>query len=487
MKKIFRGLLLTLFLLLPTSSVRADIAPPQPPTGTNIVPGGDVTQVRMVSEQVVIDVATHNTHPTGDATITASFQMRNLGQETEKMNVRFPLCKIENMGGVNFFNFIPMDNYPYPPIDNFAASVSGKTVGVFNTKYYEADLAPCWANFPAVFPPGQDVSIKVSYHQIGYGGYDHGSENYIIYTYILFTGAAWKDTIGSADFTVKLPIPANSYTVYESPQNATLSGQEIHWHAEDFKPDDKNGVLSVGILQPEVWRMIEKESANVATGSKDGEAWGRLGKAYKEAALMEHGWRDDSAGLELAQKGMDAYQHAVDLLPNDADWHYGYAGLVCWELFFPWNVSSLEKGTQQQLEYNHICIEQLNLALKLNPKHEAANELKKDLLDSGIIQTENQDGTGAIIDYPLLTVQPTPDFSPFSTPEADVTAMPTNLPAPTMINPILPPTTQSTLQPEAPTVTFSPTVTTIPQAAPLCGGSSVLVILLLLLGWFFRN
>jgi cytochrome c-type biogenesis protein CcmH/NrfG len=38
--------------------------------------------------------------------------------------------------------------------------------------------------------------------------------------------------------------------------------------------------------------------------------------------------RQDSSGLKMLQLSEEAYQRAVSLLPNDADWHYGYADLL---------------------------------------------------------------------------------------------------------------------------------------------------------------
>ena len=88
--KLLLALIFIFCLLTPTGVVRADIAPPPPPEGSGITPGSIPTNVRMLAEKVVIDVAGISSHPTGDAAITADFQMRNLGEAEEKMNVRFP-------------------------------------------------------------------------------------------------------------------------------------------------------------------------------------------------------------------------------------------------------------------------------------------------------------------------------------------------------------------------------------------------------------
>jgi len=79
--RIFRwGLCLLALGLLAGSSTpaRADIAPDEPPYGTNPEPGTETTNVRMMAETVLMDV-------TGSyaADVTASFTMRNLGETEE--------------------------------------------------------------------------------------------------------------------------------------------------------------------------------------------------------------------------------------------------------------------------------------------------------------------------------------------------------------------------------------------------------------------
>jgi tetratricopeptide (TPR) repeat protein len=481
--KVLLGWILIFWLFIPSGEVWADIAPPAPPQGSGITPDSETTSVRMQAEKVVMEVSAKSSHPTGDATITADFQMHNLGQAEEKMNVRFPLCNVTMPGSTDQLNYLPQ-NYKYPPIDQFSASVNGTPVRVFNTPYRPGDIpswdqtphdenAPCWANFPVVFPPGQDVQIEVRYHQIGYGGYEHGIIlNYVKFTYILFSGSAWKDTIGSADVIVRLPMEANDITVYEHPQDAVMSGQEVRWHAQDFEPDGEKGSVTVGILQPADWIAIQKELQNVATNAKDGEAWGRLGKAYKAAVLMEHGWRSDPAGLDLLQKSIDAYQHALELLPKDADWHYGFADLICSDV--EWNAFNTE-NRPQQMHYNQMCIDQLNLALKLNPKQPQALALLQTMQEMNLLKP-----SASGLDTLLLTPQST------SVPETTET--------------ILPPVVAATIEPApagtktkspslAPTAVKTPARTPTPVSKlPLCGGFFALgIILLVLAGWHFIN
>ena len=81
--------LVTLFSVKP---VRADVAPPESPPGSNLVPGAETTQVRMMAETVLLTVSKDPVDPLGAIARTdATFTMRNLGSVEEKMQVRFPL------------------------------------------------------------------------------------------------------------------------------------------------------------------------------------------------------------------------------------------------------------------------------------------------------------------------------------------------------------------------------------------------------------
>ena len=87
--------LLVLFSSLPPRIGRADIAPPDFPSGANPVPEGEDTQVRMLAETVTLELlsAASPYAPTSPAMArtTALFTMQNMGSQAETMWVRFPL------------------------------------------------------------------------------------------------------------------------------------------------------------------------------------------------------------------------------------------------------------------------------------------------------------------------------------------------------------------------------------------------------------
>lgn len=86
------AVLLIVAFIFPRQTARADAAPPEAPPGTTLLPGESVTEVRMVSETVILTISAD---PANDgnaiAKTEASFTMRNLGATEEKMAARFPL------------------------------------------------------------------------------------------------------------------------------------------------------------------------------------------------------------------------------------------------------------------------------------------------------------------------------------------------------------------------------------------------------------
>lgn len=104
----------------------------------------------------------------------------------------------------------------------------------------------------------------------------------------------------------------------------------------------------------------------------------------------------DSLGQERYQQSKAAYERATTLLPNDADWHYGFAELLCWNA--GWNnfdVNSNEAAWEE-------CVTQIKYTLDINPSHEKTKELIDYFEFSGMI-----DFSGQQPDYLILTHQAT--------------------------------------------------------------------------------
>jgi len=433
MKYLILAILLLTLLAIPTPAY-ADIAPPAQPPGVNPEPGDEATQVRMENETVLLDVQAGPTSDSlGRARVTADFTMRNLGDQAESMAVRFPIGASDG-----WFN--------YPEIKDLQVFVDGKVVRPRRVQgedpRFRDDLVP-WAEFDVTFPPGEDVDIRVTYRLEGSGEYP-----YVSFEYILSTGAGWKDTIGSADLIVRLPYEANVHNTIldyqigwsQTSPGAVFQGDEIRWHYDDFEPTREQD-LDVALVMPSAWQKVLDEQAKVATNPRDGEAWGRLGKLYKEMTFLRKEVRGDAGGPELYELSKEAYAKSIALLPNDALWHAGFAELYLMHYYLTgWNNPEAVSDLISALDL-------LQRALETNPQTPKARELLENISYSDP-EYVRMEGEQFIFLY--LTATPLPP-----------TELPTDTPIPPSTTPV-PPT-------ESPTDTAlpSPTVTLRPTASPM--------------------
>ncbi|MBN2501287.1 MAG: hypothetical protein JXB38_10960, partial [Anaerolineales bacterium] len=362
---------------------------------------------------------------------TAQFLMRNLGDTVEQMQVRFPMShaffeiESEIESGEESCGYSP-----FPPIDEIAVWVNDSKVDV--DVNYETMLdtmgtlseavyitVPCWAHFDVTFPPGEDVTIKVTYTAAGY--MDDQVEGHIDFAYVLRTGAGWKDTIGKADIVARLPYEVEELNWWGClPEDCMTTGSEISWHYEDFEPEED---IRFTVIKPSIWQRVLVEMENIQQNPQNGEAWGFMGKAYKEATTLGKGFLTESPGPELYKRSKKAYQNAVELLPNDADWHYGFADLLCRNA--EWHDHSVEGWM--------ACAGELKQALDVNPAHERANELlqKLDTYQEGRIdRTPFVDLSGTQPDFLILTPQPS---STQETVEVQAVATGTFTPSPIIV------------------------------------------------------
>ena len=454
------AVLLAFALALPQAAVYADMAPPMTPPGSTLLPGDETTLVRMVSEVVTLTVLKDPSDREGTIAKTdALFTMRNLGSSEERMRARFPLS-FPNGGNDGYFN--------YPEIPSISVKIDGRSVPTrremqppYNPETYGTvrEEVP-WAVFDVTFPPETDVLVDVAYTYKGWGYYPQ-----VAFDYVLETGAGWNGTIGSADVIVRLPYEASELNVlpFETSGSASstapglLSGNEVRWHFAELEPTYQDNI-QVTLIAPALWEGALKERDTVTRNPKDGEAWGRLGKAYKEAARGAKGWlREDAGARELVDLGMAAYERCLELLPRDALWHYGYADLLHSTYYRDVRFSG-EPDTQGLLPRT---LAQLQAALALDPDNAQAIELLT-WIELDVPEAVAIDGTNYT--FLALTATPLPP-TPY---EQYASATPETAPAAA--------TPQSAA--ETTPVTSSPQ----PYARnPICGGLTTLVLPVLVL------
>ncbi len=393
MKRLILSFSMLALFLFP-SAVHADVAPPINPPGSNPQPGTEPTQVRMVAETVLVDVQKDlDLRSLGSAMITADFSMRNLGNASESMAVRFPIAAQNG-------------HFEYPEITDLKITVDRKKIEYRRTRFPdEADPSQMipWAEFDITFPPGQDVSIQVKYKLKG-----SGYAPYTAFYYILESGAGWKDTIGSADIILRLPYEANPQNVViglqigwaQTTPGGVFQGNEVRWHFDNFEPGPHEAIhnMEFALVAPSVWNNLLITRANVSRSPNDSEAWGQLGKAYKSIFLMHKYYREDDAGKELYKLAVEAYEKCLALNPKDAQWHAGFADLLANHAF--WDSFLANPTIDVYRAFNEI-----HTALELAPKDARVLEIADSIylmFPEGMIQTENG------YDFPWLTQTPTP-------------------------------------------------------------------------------
>jgi hypothetical protein len=456
MKKwiIVSTLVLILVSVFPPKSVHADMAPPLPPSGANIVPGEENTQVRMVAETVTLTVSEDPANDRKAISVTnAVFTMRNLGDTEEKMRARFPL---------SFFNGASDGYGNFPEIPSIHLKVDGKTVQTKreNQPLYNGDFPYAereeipWAVFDVTFPPGQDVTIDVTYSVNGQAMYP-----YEAFRYILETGAGWNGTISSADVIVRLPYEVNKANVWvegvsgysEPTQGGDLIGNEIRWHFDELEPTRENNI-EVIVITPSLWKSVFREAATVEKNPSDGEAWGRLAKAYKEVASMPKGYlREDPAGREMFVLSKSAYEKCLALLPKDSLWQYGYADLL-WPYYY---FDIYLMGQEDTLGILPTILTSLQTALVLDPNNQQAKDLLTEISYAipDAVSLEVDAGIFTLLGLTATPIPPTAYLIPTETPAASLTEI-----APTQESLATP--TESLSQPVA--------------KNPLCGSAFIL-------------
>ncbi len=413
MKQSFPGRAIPIFLLaallallaLPTP-VRADIAPPQMPGGSNLSPGEDTgTPVEMAYEQVTfivgeeVDFQVEELDLQGvEAHVQAVFQMQNTSQTDETMQVRFPLVDPSGLG----------DGFTHvPKLQDFSVSIAGEPSDWINVETPNPnqpnDPPVQWAAFDVTFPAGETVEIQVDYSTHSTGYLPEASFNYI-----LTTGAGWKGPIGEGDIILKMPYVASNENVLSwkfapAPQ-PMLEEDEVRWHFQNLEPQKLDN-WSVTIFSPKFMNEIYDLREVVADNPEDANALKDLGDLYLQAAegkgiyklragaepyilLAEDAYlqslviRDqDLATVPTSAVTAEATNDSViistsaapDDLTGDIDANVGYLELLAAHYL---NADKLPNVPAPSLEK---IINQLNVVYSLDPQNERARAIYEQL------------------------------------------------------------------------------------------------------------
>lgn len=347
--------------LLFFTPVRADVGvQPVLPGGSSIKPVEE-TPIQMATEIVIMNVrpATEADNALitlaprtyglqfspvwfpGIAEVEAEFTMMNPTSKMVSMTVWFPLASaLENAD----WNLNPGEIVPR--IESFQVNVDGTpvdhTVSELPNPKGEGNPPLPWANFPVTFPGGTETTIHVSYLlplQPSIKG------NEMILYYIFKTGAGWDGPIGRAELILNLPYPASVgtmagiksgrlYLPYFSttkestslPSDVVLEGNQARWTWEDLEPGPEDDI-AIWLLQPGKWQELETALAVVRANSQDGRAWLDLASTYHSLSTTDR-LRPLIFSPSYLSAGIEAYQKAIELLPEHPGPHAGLALLT---------------------------------------------------------------------------------------------------------------------------------------------------------------
>jgi hypothetical protein len=232
-------------------------------------------------------------------------------------------------------------------------------------------------------------------------------------------------------------------------------GQDVHWHFDNLEPNQSND-FQLSIVMPSAWQKVLAEQANLQINPNDGEAWGRLGKLYKEMYFFRRGFRHDAGGGQLFQLSIAAYEKAVTLLPDDALWHAGFADLLAVHAYY-----ASQEGQDATADMLR-SMQEIHRALELSPNDPKVKEIAEEIyffFPNAIVQLESG--------YDFLWLTATPVFATPTIVQVESTSTPEPVPAS--------PTATS-----VPTTTPTPISSPTPADNPICGTALIVP----LLAWF---
>ncbi len=423
--------LIAILCLGPGRSSIADVAPPWYAQGATINISESMTNVQMVSEQVLLVVENREAASeelylaAGSLTghVEATFVMRNLGTTAESFDVWFPIGPSDGMqiGG---------------SVENFAAWVDGVSATLGQEQSKDGlDMLNPWATWPVTFPPGQDVTLRVSYDVLPVGYHP-----YATFHYILETGAGWQGPIGEGTVTFRLPYEANDSNTIMTPEPwnvtdkkccnpdaFTISSTDVAWHFVDLEPAREDNIC-LTMMVPSKWDEIIAARQAVSANPDSPDAHLGLARTLVSTLLfMPSIW--PGGGLErkgnsdaMAESAALSYERVLELGNKDVEIYAEYLELVG---------SMWQSADNPSPSAPENLVSTLSQALELAPNDERLLGIQ-----DGIAELESFFASPTIAPEPT----PTPVATPLPAPTA--TAMPVPTLAPTSV-----PTLASTMTP----------------------------------------
>ncbi len=414
-----------------------------PPQGISLIPGDTPTQVQLRQVSVLFDLlpadqtpASLGTNAVG-AKVTASFKLYNTGSQAEEFEVRLPLAQLKDgPGGLSCVS-------PFVLMLDLSASVDGQPVPVKSEKLNSFRKPPvggtpavevsmsCWVLIPARFPPGQAVSITVSYLTRGMpvpaAIGEQSPPPLSAFWYDLKPGLAWNGPVQSAELIFRPPYPVDRRTaplcaqdsLYPSVVVDCSDGQQLRLRFESYSaapsgPTPLPGTTTLPsmaeLTNPADWQPAAEIEQVLAQQPDNAEAWGQLGDRTLALIWLENAFRSDASSQALYDQAVKAYTMAISLQPGSAQWNGRYTDLLCR------NAHTRNFGGNDRANLAD-CARQVKITLDLDPRNADALAWLHRLSEAAINPTYAPiDASGPTPIYRILTVMPTETPGPTPTP-----------------------------------------------------------------------
>lgn len=218
MKKIFLSILIIFF----ATKIKADLAPnPVQAKGISVK---NPTEIKMTYEKVTVYLTLDSSF------VHCYFKLHNEGK-AERIQIGYP-----------YMNTSPysLPNSTFAPINVYQ---NGKKIDKINLFAPDpVSLRPnknSWYLWDTHFDENETMEIEVSY------SLPHGivkSNLYYKFDYLLSTGAGWKGNIDTAEIIVTLKNFNINLILKTSPENFTVSGNQIIWKLYNIEPTTKDDI-----------------------------------------------------------------------------------------------------------------------------------------------------------------------------------------------------------------------------------------------------
>lgn len=215
MKKLFLSILIIFCAL----KIRADIAPN--PIQANGIAAVKPTEVKMVSEKVIVDLTIDSSH------VYCYFKLHNEGK-AEKMQIGFP-----------YMNTTPFSSR-FAPINVYQNGKKINDIDFFKSNSGNIKISSkSWYLWDAHFDENETMIIEVSY-SLPKGVVKNNL--YYKFDYLLNTGSGWKDKIDTAEIIINLKDINKELILKTIPENFIFSGNQLIWKFYNFEPTIKDDI-----------------------------------------------------------------------------------------------------------------------------------------------------------------------------------------------------------------------------------------------------